>query len=186
MLDPAEAGMTTLGQRTGAIRLVCTDVDGVLTSGALHYGDGPSHGKSFNVRDGAGIKWLQRAGIPVAFISGLHSPATLQRARDLQVEDCIVGRLDKGPVLEQLCAKYGLRLDQVAHLGDDLADLPLLTRVGLACCPQDAAPEVLAAAHWVVPVPGGAGVLRAVAERILKDQGHWEAVLADFGRPPQA
>ena len=74
----------------------------------------------------------------------------------------------------------------MAHLGDDLADLPLLTRVGLACCPQDAAPEVLAAAHWVVPVPGGAGVLRAVAERILKDQGHWEAVLAAFGRPPQS
>jgi len=77
--------MMTLEERTRAIRLVCTDVDGVLTTGALHYGDGPAHGKTFNVRDGAGIKWLQRAGIPVAFISGLHSPATLQRALDLQV-----------------------------------------------------------------------------------------------------
>jgi 3-deoxy-D-manno-octulosonate 8-phosphate phosphatase (KDO 8-P phosphatase) len=174
--------MNSLEERTRGIRLVCTDVDGVLTTGALHYGDGPTHSKSFNVRDGAGIKWLQRAGIPVAFISGLYSPATLQRALDLQVEDCIVGRLDKKPVLEQLCAKYGLRPEQVAHLGDDLADLPLLTSVGLACCPRDAVTEVQAAAHWVVPVAGGMGVLRAVAERILKDQGHWEGVVAAYGK----
>ena len=174
--------MQTLEQRCKAIRLVCTDVDGVLTTGALQYGEGASHGKTFNVRDGAGIKWLQRAGIPVAFISGLHSPATLQRALDLQVEDCIVGRLDKGPVLEQLCVKYGLGLEQVAHLGDDLADLPLLTRVGLACCPQDAVPEVRAVCHWVVPVPGGSGVLRAVAEAILKAQGQWEGILATYRR----
>jgi 3-deoxy-D-manno-octulosonate 8-phosphate phosphatase (KDO 8-P phosphatase) len=98
------------------------------------------------------------------------------------VEDCIVGRLDKKPVLEQLCAKYGLRPEQVAHLGDDLADLPLLTSVGLACCPRDAVTEVQAAAHWVVPVAGGMGVLRAVAERILKDQGHWEGVVAAYGK----
>ena len=173
--------MNTLEDRIQGIRLVCTDVDGVLTTGALHYADQPSHSKSFNVRDGAGIKWLQRAGIPVAFISGLDSPATRNRARDLQVDDCIVGRLDKKPVLDQLCGKYGLRPEQVAHLGDDLADLPLLASVGLACCPQDAVAEVLAAAHWVVPVAGGAGVLRAVAERILKAQGHWQGILGSYG-----
>ena len=173
--------MTTLDQRIQGIRLVCTDVDGVLTSGALHYAGHAAHSKTFNVRDGAGIKWLQRAGIPVAFISGLDSPATRDRARDLQVEDCIVGRLDKKPVLDALCAKYGLRPDQVAHLGDDLADLPLLTCVGLACCPQDAVAEVQAAVHWVVPVAGGAGVLRAVAERLLKAQGHWEGIVASYG-----
>ena len=174
--------MKTLEERIRAIRLVCTDVDGVLTTGELHYGDGATHHKTFNVRDGAGIKWLQRAGIPVAFISGLHSPATLQRARDLQVEDCVAGPLEKKPVLDQLCAKYGLRPDQVAHLGDDLADLPLLNCVGLACCPQDAVEEVRAACHWVVPAPGGQGVLRAVAERILKVQGHWDAILASYGK----
>jgi 3-deoxy-D-manno-octulosonate 8-phosphate phosphatase (KDO 8-P phosphatase) len=172
--------MLTLEARARGIRLVCTDVDGVLTRGDLHYGHEPGHTKTFNVRDGAGIKWLQRAGIPVAFISGLDSQATRQRAADLQVEDCIVGKLDKKPVLEQLCAKYGLAPEQVAHLGDDLADLPLLARVGLACCPQDAAPEVLAAAHWVVPAAGGTGVLRAVAERILKAQGQWDAILAGY------
>jgi 3-deoxy-D-manno-octulosonate 8-phosphate phosphatase (KDO 8-P phosphatase) len=180
MLKPVEALMRTLEERARGIRLVCTDVDGVLTTGALHYGAGPSHDKTFNVRDGAGIKWLQRAGIPVAFISGLDSPATLQRARDLAVEDCVAGRLDKRPVLAQLCAKYALDPGQVAHLGDDLADLPLLTRVGLACCPGDAVAEVRAAAHWVVPVAGGAGVLRAVAEFILKAQGHWDAIVAGY------
>jgi 3-deoxy-D-manno-octulosonate 8-phosphate phosphatase (KDO 8-P phosphatase) len=174
--------MSGLEQRLRAIRLVCTDVDGVLTNGELHYGDQPAHTKSFNAKDGAGIKLLQGAGIPVAFISGLASPATLQRAQDLKVVDCIAGRLDKQPVLDQLCAKYGLNLDQVAHLGDDLTDLPLLTGVGLACCPLDAVAEVRAACHWVVPVPGGSGVLRAVAEAILKAQGQWEGILATYRR----
>jgi len=174
--------MITLEQRMQRIRLVCTDVDGVLTNGDLHYGDRSTHDKTFNAKDGAGIKLLQGAGIPVAFISGLHSPATLQRAADLQVVDCVAGRLDKLPVLEQLCAKYGLALDQVAHLGDDLTDLPLLAAVGLACCPQDAVADVKAAAHWVVPVAGGAGVLRAVADAVLKAQGRWQGILASYLR----
>ena len=173
--------MQSLEERLKGIRLVCTDVDGVLTTGALHYGEAPAHGKVFNVRDGAGIVWLQRAGIPVAFISGLASPATVHRAADLGVEDCIVGQLDKKPALDRLCAKHGLDLWQVAHVGDDLADLPLLNSVGLACCPLDAVAEVQAAAHWVVPVSGGMGVLRAVAEALLQAQGHWSAVLTRHG-----
>ena len=175
-----EAALKSLEERAKAIRLVCTDVDGVLTTGALAYGDDPSHTKVFNVRDGAGIKWLQRFSIPVAFISGLDSPSTIHRARDLQVEDCFVGHLDKKPILDQLCEKYGLRPEQVAHLGDDLADLPLLREVGLACCPQDAVAEVLDVSHWVVPVAGGHGVLRSVAELILKSQGHWDKVLGSY------
>jgi 3-deoxy-D-manno-octulosonate 8-phosphate phosphatase (KDO 8-P phosphatase) len=169
--------MTTLEARARGIRLVCTDVDGVLTTGALQYGEGPGHTKVFNVRDGAGIKWLQRFGIPVAFISGLNSPATVHRAGDLKVEDCFVGHLVKKPILDQLCAKYGLRPDQVAHIGDDLADLPLLREVGLACCPEDAVAEVRAASHFTVPVRGGRGVLREVAELILKAQGHWAGLV---------
>ena len=172
--------MDDLDLRALKIRLLCTDIDGVLTTGALHYGAGASHTKAFHVRDGAAIKWLQRAGIPVAFISGLDSAATVDRARDLGVEDCFAGHLDKKPVLDQLCAKYGLAYDQIAHLGDDLPDLPLLRRVGLACCPSDAAPEVKAVCHWVTGVPGGQGVLRAVAERILKTQGHWTDILNKY------
>ena len=172
--------MKTLEERARGIRLVCTDVDGVLTTGALHYGQEAVHTKVFNVRDGAGIKWLQRFGIHVAFISGLDSPATLHRARDLKVEDCFAGHLVKKPILDQLCAKYGLRPDEVAHLGDDLPDLPLLRAVGLACCPEDAVDQVKAAAHWTVPVQGGHGVLRPVAELILRAQNHWDAVVASY------
>jgi len=172
--------MKTIEERARAIRLVCTDVDGVLTDGTLLYGLDPRHTKAFNVQDGAGIKWLQRYHIPVAFISGLDSPSTVHRAWDLKVEDCFVGHLDKLPVLEQLCAKYGLRPEEVAHVGDDLADLPLLTRVGLACCPADAVAEVRERAHWVVPSAGGRGVLRAVAEGILKARGHWDEIVASY------
>ncbi len=175
-----ETPVDDLDLRAAKIRLLCTDIDGVLTTGALHYGQGPGHTKAFHVRDGAAIKWLQRAGIPVAFISGLASDATEHRARDLGVEDCFAGQLDKGPVLDQLCAKYGLTADQVAHLGDDLPDLPLLRRVGLACCPADAVDEVKAACRWVTPIAGGQGVLRLVAERILKAQGRWPDVVSSY------
>lgn len=172
--------MDDLDQRAARIRLLCTDIDGVLTTGALLYGLEPGHSKAFHVRDGAAIKWLQRAGIPVAFISGLASRATENRAKELGVEDCFVGHLDKRPVLDQLCAKYGLTADQVAHLGDDLPDLPLLRRVGLACCPSDAVPEVKAACHWITSADGGRGVLREVAERILKAQGNWADLVGKY------
>lgn len=172
--------MDDLDLRAAKIRLLCTDIDGVLTDGTLRYGREPGHTKAFHVRDGAAVKWLQRAGIPVAFISGLEAEATRNRARDLAVEDCYAGHLDKLPVLDELCAKYGLAYDQVAHLGDDLPDLPLLRRVGLACAPSDAAAEVQAACHWVVPVPGGHGLLRQVAEKILKAQGRWAETVGKY------
>lgn len=175
-----ETPVDDLDLRAAKIRLLCTDIDGVLTSGALFYGPEPGHTKAFHVRDGAAIKHLQRSGIPVAFISGLDAGATVHRARDLGVEDCFAGHLDKLPVLDQLCAKYGLAYDQVAHLGDDLPDLPLLRRVGLACCPADAVEEVKAVCHWTVPTPGGLGVLRQVAERILKAQGRWAEVVGKY------
>ena len=169
-----------LDQRAAKIRLLCTDIDGVLTTGALQYGATPGNDKAFHVRDGAAIKWLQRSGIPVAFISGLASKATEHRAQDLGVVDCFAGHLAKKLVLDQLCVKYGLAHDQIAHLGDDLPDLPLLRRVGLACCPSDAVPEVQAVCHWVTEIPGGHGLLRLVAERILKVQGHWADIVRSY------
>lgn len=172
--------MLELQPRAAQIRLVCTDVDGVLTDGGLHFHGEAGHTKVFNVRDGAGVKYLQQAGLIVAFISGLDSPATHVRAQHLGIEDCFAGHLAKLPILDQLCAKYELTYGQVAHIGDDLPDLPLLSRVGLACCPEDAAEEIRAACHWVIPVPGGRGALRAVAERILKAQGRWDEILSRY------
>lgn len=169
-----------LEDRAKKIRLVCVDVDGVLTTGALHYCNDAIHSKSFNVKDGAGIKWLQNSGIPVAIVSGLYSPATTNRAKDLNISDCIVGESNKKKVLEQLCIKYKLSFDEVAYAGDDLIDLPILNMVGLACCPKDSVAEVRMASHWTVPLAGGTGVVRAIAEMILKAQGHWEKILRSF------
>jgi 3-deoxy-D-manno-octulosonate 8-phosphate phosphatase (KDO 8-P phosphatase) len=172
--------MPTIQERARAIRLVCTDVDGVLTTGHLHFGGDGAHTKAFHVRDGAAIVYLRRCGIKVAFISGLDSPSTWARAKQLGVEECFAGDLAKGPILAQLCAKYDLAPEQVAHLGDDLPDLPILRRVGLACCPEDAVAEVQAACHFIVPVMGGQGVLRPVAELILKAQGQWDSVVDKY------
>lgn len=172
--------MPTLQERARAIRLICTDVDGVLTTGHLQVESDGTHTKAFHVRDGAATVYLLRSGIKVAFISGLDSPSTWARARHLGVEDCFAGNLAKGPILDQLCAKYGLGPEQVAHLGDDLPDLPILRRVGLACCPQDAVDEVRQACHLIVPLGGGQGVLRPVAELVLKAQDLWESVLDKY------
>jgi 3-deoxy-D-manno-octulosonate 8-phosphate phosphatase (KDO 8-P phosphatase) len=167
-------------ERAKKIRLVCTDVDGVLTDGALHYGPDGGHWKSFYVRDGTGIKALQRAGIPVAFVSGLISNATMLRAKDLGIEDCFMGNADKISIIQSLCAKYGVAKDEVAHIGDDLIDLRALGFVGMAVCPQDAVPEVRLQADWVAPVDGGRGVIRAVAELILKSKGLWDEVVDSY------
>ena len=169
-----------LTPRLARIRLLCTDVDGVLTTGHLHYGLESAHARAFHVRDGAAIKWREASGGPVAFISGLATPATRLRAMDLAVEDCFMGRLEKLPILEQLAAKHALELDQIAHIGDDLHDLPLLRRVGLACCPEDAVDEVKAVSHWIGPVRGDRGVLRAVGEAMLKAQGKWDGIVAKY------
>lgn len=175
--------MPDLEQRLRSIRLVCTDVDGVLTDGTLVYG-AEVHTKDFNVRDGSATKWLQESGLQVAFLSGLDSPATARRARDLGVEHCIMGRLDKVPALADLCARLGLSFEQVAHIGDDLHDIPVLRRVALGCCPADAVPEVKAAAHLVLGTAGGRGAFREAAERILKAQGLWAEVLAHYQDRP--
>jgi 3-deoxy-D-manno-octulosonate 8-phosphate phosphatase (KDO 8-P phosphatase) len=162
-----------LEQRFGKIKFVCTDVDGVLTDGSLLYGSEKGHWKRFNVRDGAGVKALQRSGVPVAFISGLHCAATIQRAEDLDIVDCFLGESDKASIVNNLSAKYNVPLDEIAFVGDDLIDLGALEIVGLAVCPRDAVSEVQRIAHWIAPVDGGGGVLRAVAEYILKSKGQW-------------
>jgi 3-deoxy-D-manno-octulosonate 8-phosphate phosphatase (KDO 8-P phosphatase) len=171
-----------LGQRFGKIKIVCTDVDGVMTNGSLLYGSGEEHWKGFNVRDGVGVKALQKSGIPVAFISGIHSAATRQRAKDLDVMDCFMGNSDKASIIDNLSAKYNVPLDEIAFIGDDLIDIGALEIVGLAVCPRDAVPEVQRIVHWIAPVDGGMGVLRVVAEFILKSKGQWGYFLSIFSK----
>ncbi len=174
---------TDVWQRAAKVRLLILDVDGVLTDGALYFGPKEELFKVFHVRDGHGIKMAQRAGVEVAFLSGRRSDPAFLRAKELGVTRYYEGLRDKVPVLEELCRTLGLTADQVAAVGDELVDLPLFYRVGLAVAVADAVPEVKAAAHWVTFNPGGRGAVREVTDLILQAAGAWEELLAIW-RPP--
>ena len=167
-------------QRAQNIRLLILDVDGVLTDGRLYFGPAGEALKVFHVRDGHGIKMLQRAGVEVAFLSGRRSEAAWHRARELRVALFYEGLRDKVEVLEQLISSLNLTPLQVAAVGDDLVDLPIMARVGLAVAVADAVPEVKAAAHWVTTNPGGRGAVREVCDLLLKAQGKWEGIVSQW------
>ncbi len=164
-------------QRAQAIRLLILDVDGVLTDGCLYFDAKGETLKVFHVRDGHGIKMAQRAGLEVAFLSGRRSDATYHRAKELGISRFHEGVRDKVAVLEEIMAAMEIIASQVAAVGDDLVDLPLLRRVGLAVAVADAVPEVMAAAHWVTSLPGGRGAAREVCDLLLKAQGKWEGII---------
>lgn len=161
-------------RRAGLIKLLILDVDGVLTDGRLFFDKAGEAFKVFHVRDGHGIKMLQRAGIEVAFVSGRRSDAAYHRARELDIKRFHEGLRDKVPVLEQLRQALQLSLEEIAAVGDELVDLPLMSRVGLAVAVADAVPEVKDAAHWVTSLPGGQGAVREVCDLILKARGQWD------------
>jgi len=177
---PGAADLERLAEKAARIRFVLTDVDGVLTSAHLFYGGGTPHLRGFSTRDGAAMNWLADSGIPVGFLSALDAPSTRERAKDLRVEEVLLGSGHKLPSFLSLCERRGLRPNEIAYLGDDLHDLPVLRQAGLSACPHDAAQEVLETCDWVVPRQGGAGAFRAVAELILKVQGHWEGILLRY------
>jgi 3-deoxy-D-manno-octulosonate 8-phosphate phosphatase (KDO 8-P phosphatase) len=164
-------------QRAQPIRLLILDVDGVLTDGRLYFDAKGEALKVFHVRDGHGIKMAQRAGIEVALVSGRRSDAAYHRARELGINRFHEGVRDKVAVMEEIMAAMGIQAAQVAVVGDDLVDLPIMGRAGLAVAVADAVPEVAAAAHWVTTNPGGHGAVREVCDLILQAQGKWpEAV----------
>lgn len=171
-------------QRAARIRLLILDVDGVLTDGALYFGPREEIFKVFHVRDGHGIKMAQRGGIEVAFLSGRRSDPAFLRAKELGVSRYFEGLRDKVPVLEELCRTLGIAPDEAAAVGDELVDLPLFHRVGLAVAVADAVPEVRAAAHWVTENPGGRGAVREITDLILKAKGVWGELLALWQPPP--
>jgi YrbI family 3-deoxy-D-manno-octulosonate 8-phosphate phosphatase len=165
-------------QRAAKIRLLILDVDGVLTDGFLYYGAREELFKVFHVRDGHGIKMAQLAGIEVAFLSGRRSDAAFLRAKDLAVTRYFEGLRDKVPVMEELCAALNLQPEEVAAVGDELVDLPLFHRVGLAVAVADAVAEVKAYAHFITQNPGGRGAVREVTDLILKAGGAWDRLMA--------
>ena len=149
----------------------------MLTDGRLYFGPKGETLKVFHVRDGHGIKMAQRAGIEVAFVSGRRSDAAYHRAKELGISRFHEGVRDKVAVLEEIMAAMQIETSQVAVVGDDVVDLPIMSRAGLAVAVADAVPEVVTAAHWVTTNPGGRGAVREVCDLLIKAQGKWEEIV---------
>jgi 3-deoxy-D-manno-octulosonate 8-phosphate phosphatase (KDO 8-P phosphatase) len=153
--------------------LVLLDVDGVLTDGRLWLGPGGEEWKSFHVHDGLAIARAIAAGLVVAVVSSRTSAAVALRCAELGLEEVHQGVPDKLALYEILRDRHGCRDDNVAAMGDDLTDLPVLECAGLAVAPGDAVPEVRRAVRWVTRHLGGAGAVRELMEAILRAQGRW-------------
>ncbi|WP_289639823.1 KdsC family phosphatase [Turicimonas muris] len=159
------------------IKLVILDVDGVLSDGCINIsGDGELF-KSFFVRDGLGIKFLQDAGIAVAICTGRTSDIVEERARELDIKLVMQGEKDKRVGFTNICIQANVEPQNVAYMGDDIPDLCLFPLVGLACAPCDAAPIALSKAAWVSTYPGGRGAVRELAEFILNSQDKFASVV---------
>jgi 3-deoxy-D-manno-octulosonate 8-phosphate phosphatase (KDO 8-P phosphatase) len=172
--------LATIEARARSLKLLLFDVDGVLTDGSVHmHGDG-SEMKSFYIRDGVAMVWAQRAGLTVGLLSGRQSEATARRAAELGISIVIQGQNDKRASYTHVLGSLQLRDDQVAFMGDDLLDLPVLARVGLSAAPGDAAPEVRGRVHWISQHPGGRGAVREFLEVVLRARGQWDGLVRSF------
>ena len=156
------------------------DCDGVLTDGRLMLLENGDEQKTFNVRDGHGIVLLHRAGLKTGIISGRTSSATVRRARDLGISLVRQNSLDKIKDFEELLASENIPESEVAFVGDDVTDIPLMQRAELAVAVADAAEETRLAAHYVTGARGGHGAVREVAELILKAQGRWAELMSRY------
>lgn len=171
---------SSVAERAAAIRLFIMDVDGVLTDGSICYGANGDELKTFNIRDGLGIKLLQRAGIETAIITGRTSATVVRRAKELGIHHLLQGQEDKRAAFTGLMRATGVRAEQVAYMGDDLPDLPLLKHAGLAMTVADGDPRACAAAHWISSRPGGQGAVREACEMILSAQGKLDSLLDHY------
>lgn len=167
-------------QRAARVRLMIFDVDGILTDGSLYFGPEGEVIKSFNVLDGHGIKLLQQSGVATAIISARQSAIVTRRATDLGIAHVQQGIHDKRHAFEQLLAQTGIPMQACGFIGDDVIDLPILTRVGFAASVPNAHPEVQSRVHYVTGAGGGRGAAREICDFILRAQGNYEAALAPY------
>lgn len=172
--------MQDILEKAEQIRLVIFDVDGVLTDGSLFIGDDGQEYKAFHSRDGHGMKMLQAAGVEIGIITGRTSQVVKHRMDSLGIRHVYQGKLEKLPAFEELVAKLGLPPHQVAYVGDDVVDLPVMRRVGLAVAVQDAHPLVKQHAHWTTDHGGGRGAARDVCELIMRAQGKLDSQLKHY------
>ena len=167
-------------RRAANIKLLMMDCDGVLTDGRIWILENGEDQKTFHTRDGLGIELLHRAGLRSGIISGRISSALERRAQSLGVSFLWQGREDKRQAFADTLAHAGVSHDEVAYVGDDLTDLPLLGLSGLGVAVADAAAEVKAHAHYVTGANGGHGAVREVVELILKAQGRWDDIVRSY------
>ena len=156
------------------IKLLLLDVDGVLTDGRIIYDNQGNELKAFDVKDGHGLKMLQRAGIAIGIITGRKSQVVVKRAAELGIDILYQGALSKlGPYQEILAAQQ-LTDEQIAYVGDDVVDLPILRRVGFSATVADAVPEVLPLVDYVASKDGGRGAVREICDMLIRASGRWE------------
>lgn len=166
--------------RAQKIKLIVLDVDGVLTNGQLVFGTQGELMKNFHAQDGLGIALARNIGLKTAIITGRKSQMVELRSAELGITDVYQGKISKVEALNDLMANYKLNLEEIAYVGDDLNDLPVMIRVGLPCAVANAAPEVKEHALLVTKQTGGNGAVREVIEYILKKQGKWEQIINGY------
>lgn len=172
--------MQDILEKASSIRLIVFDVDGVLTDGALFIGDDGQEYKAFNSKDGHGMVMLRETGVQLAVITGRTSEVVRIRMESLGVQHVFQGKRVKLPAYEELKQRTGLDDGQIAYVGDDVVDLPVMRRVGLAIAVQDAHPVAKRHAHWVTPSGGGRGAAREACELIMEAQGTLEKALGVY------
>jgi 3-deoxy-D-manno-octulosonate 8-phosphate phosphatase (KDO 8-P phosphatase) len=167
-------------ERLRRIRLLLLDVDGVLTDGRIIYDAQGIETKAFDVKDGHGLKLLQRSGVQVGIITGRQSEVVDIRARELGIDMVYQGAKDKLVPFEEILQKLQMAADEVAYMGDDLPDLPVLRRAGWAVAPLDAVGEIKPYVHYVTSRPGGRGAVREVCDLLLQENGCWPELTSRY------
>lgn len=170
----------SIESRASHIRLLLFDVDGVLTDGKIILHPDGAESKRFDIKDGTGIVWAHRAGLVTGVLSARQSAATAQRAAQLAIRIVHQSAQTKLDTYEQILRDHQFADAEVAYMGDDLLDLPVLARVGLSTAPADAADEVRRRVHWVSRARGGDGAVRELVELVLRAQNRWDNLLREY------
>lgn len=162
------------------IKMVIADVDGVLTDGSITIDATGNELKTFNAKDGSGIKFLQRVGIKFAIITGRQSYAVEFRANELKIKDVYQSAKKKTEAYRKILSENGLKDDEVCYIGDDLVDIPVMRKVGFSVAVADSVLEVLEVVDYITKANGGKGAVREVVEKIIKGQGKWDEITARY------
>jgi 3-deoxy-D-manno-octulosonate 8-phosphate phosphatase (KDO 8-P phosphatase) len=166
--------------RAAKVQLAVFDVDGVLTDGTLFFGDDGQEYKAFSAKDGHGLRMLQHYGVVIGIITGRDSKVVARRMAELGIEHVLQGHRDKLPAFAQLLDRLGIAAEATAYVGDDVVDIPILRRAGLAIAVRDAHPLVKRYVHWTTDNPGGRGAVREVCELILQARGSLEEAMQHY------